>query len=96
MPVEYFKSPEPYRKYRAYTHIHGIPTHAKEVVVGGKRHKVKHSKMEHEESKETPEYEAKSHSPKFLKKAARLSERKIGKGKKREKKGRKSVRRKRA
>lgn len=44
MPVEHFESPESYRKYRAYTHIHGIPTHAREVVVGGKRHTVKHSK----------------------------------------------------
>lgn len=42
MPTEHFKSPESYRKYRAYTHIHGIPTHAKDVVVAGKKHKVKH------------------------------------------------------
>lgn len=91
MPTEHFKSPESYRKYRAYVHIHHIPTHAKSVVVGGKRHKVKHS-----EKKETPEMEAKEHSPKFLKKSAKLSERKIGKGKMREKKTRKSVRRKRA
>lgn len=42
MPVEHFRSKEAYRRYRAYTHTHGIPTHAKEVVVGGKRHKVKH------------------------------------------------------
>lgn len=91
MPVEHFKSPEAYRKWRAYRHIHGIPSRAKEVVVGGKRHTVKHS-----EKKETSEMEAKEHSPKFLKKAAKLSERKIGKGKMREKKSRKSVRRKRA
>lgn len=46
MPVEHFKDKEAYRKYRAYTHIHGIPTHAREVVVGGKRHEVRHSKRE--------------------------------------------------
>jgi len=44
MPTEHFKSEEAYRKYRAYTHIHGIPTHAKNVVVGGRKHKVKHGK----------------------------------------------------
>ena len=94
MPVEHFRNKQAYRKWNAYRHIHGIKApHLKEVVVGGKRHKVKHS---HEESKETPEMEAKSHSKGFLKKAAKLSERKIGKGKMREKKGRKSVRRKRA
>ena len=82
MPTEHFRSKEAYRKSRAYTHIHGIPTHATDVVVAGKRHKVKHSKMEHEEKKETPEMEAKHHSGKFLKKAAKLSGRKIGKGKK--------------
>lgn len=43
MPTEHFKSEEAYRKSRAYTHIHGIPTHAKYVVVGKKKHKVKHS-----------------------------------------------------
>ena len=43
-PVEHFKSPEAYRRYRAYVHVHGIPTHAKEVVVAGKRHTVKHGK----------------------------------------------------
>ena len=43
MPTERFRSPEAYRKYRAYTHIHGIPTHAKEVCIKGKCHKVKHS-----------------------------------------------------
>ena len=41
-PTEHFKSEEAYRKYRAYTHIHGIPTHAKDVVVAGRKHKVKH------------------------------------------------------
>ena len=44
MPTDHFKDAEAYRKSRAYTHIHGIPTHAKDVVVGGKRHKVKHGK----------------------------------------------------
>lgn len=44
MPTEHFKSKEAYRKSRAYTHIHGIPTHSTYVVVGGKNHKVKHSK----------------------------------------------------
>lgn len=43
MPTEKFKSKEKYRKYLAYTHIHGIKTHAKNVVVAGKKHKVKHS-----------------------------------------------------
>jgi len=41
-PVEHFKSPDAYRRYRAYTHIHGIPTHAKKVCVAGKCHAVKH------------------------------------------------------
>lgn len=50
----------------------------------------------HKESKETPEMEAGYHSKGFLKKAARLSERKLGKGKKREKKGKKHHARKRA
>lgn len=44
MPTENFKSAEKYRKYRAYTHIHGIPTHAKRVCVKGKCHKVQHGK----------------------------------------------------
>lgn len=44
MPTEHFKSAEAYRKSRAYTHIHGIPTHAEYVVVAGKKHKVKHHK----------------------------------------------------
>lgn len=42
MPTENFKSEEAYRKYRAYTHIHGIPTHARKVCIKGKCHKVKH------------------------------------------------------
>lgn len=44
MPVEKFKSKEAYRKYRAYTHIHNIPTHASKVCIGKKCHKVKHGK----------------------------------------------------
>lgn len=43
MPVEHFKSKEAYRKNMAYRHMHGIPFTAKEVVVGGKAHAVKHS-----------------------------------------------------
>jgi hypothetical protein len=43
MPTEHYKSEEDYRKSRAYVHLHGIKTHAKYVVVGGKRHKVKHA-----------------------------------------------------
>ncbi len=43
MPVEHFKSKEAYRKNMAYRHIHGIPFTAREVVVGGKAHEVKHS-----------------------------------------------------
>lgn len=42
MPTEHFKSEEAYRKSRSYTHIHGIKTHAKDVVVAGKKHKVEH------------------------------------------------------
>ena len=45
MPTENFKDAESYRKYRAYVHIHGIPTHAKRVCIKGKGcHTVKHSK----------------------------------------------------
>lgn len=43
-PTENFKSKEAYRKNLAYRHMHGIPFSAKEVVVGGKKHAVKHSK----------------------------------------------------
>ncbi|MGH9437871.1 MAG: hypothetical protein ACRD22_08225 [Terriglobia bacterium] len=43
MPVEHFKSKEAYRKNLAYRHIHNIPFTAREVVVGGKEHAVKHS-----------------------------------------------------
>lgn len=44
MPIENFKSKEAYRKNLAYRHMHGIPFKASTVVVGGKSHKVKHSK----------------------------------------------------
>lgn len=44
MPTEHFKSEDAYRRYRAYTHIHGIKTHAKRVCVAGKCHAVKHGK----------------------------------------------------
>jgi hypothetical protein len=43
MPTEHFKSKEAYRKNMAYRHIHNIPFTAKNVVVGGKEHEVKHS-----------------------------------------------------
>lgn len=44
MPTEHFQSEEAYRKYRAYTHIHGIKTHAKTVCVKGSGcHNVNHS-----------------------------------------------------
>ena len=44
MPTEHYKSAEAYRKSRAYTHIHGIPTHAKEVCITGEGcHRVAHS-----------------------------------------------------
>lgn len=51
MPTERFKSKEAYRKYRAYTHIHGIPTHAKKVCIKGKCHTVKHSQLGKKKSK---------------------------------------------
>jgi hypothetical protein len=41
--TEHFQSKEKYRRYNAYKHMHGIPSHAKDVVVAGKKHKVKHS-----------------------------------------------------
>ncbi len=44
-PVETYRSEEAYRKARAYTHIHHIPTHAKKVCIKGKGcHKVNHGK----------------------------------------------------
>jgi hypothetical protein len=46
MPDEKFKSKNAYRKWNAYRHIHGIPApNLKHVTIGGKRHKVKHSKL---------------------------------------------------
>ena len=45
MPDERFKSKEAYRKWNSYRHIHGIEApNLKSVVVGGKRHTVRHSK----------------------------------------------------
>lgn len=44
MPTENYKSEEAYRKARAYTHIHGIKTHAKRVCIKGKCHHVVHRK----------------------------------------------------
>jgi hypothetical protein len=44
MPTERFRSKEAYRKWRAYRHIHGIKSRASRVVVGGKAHKVNHTK----------------------------------------------------
>ncbi len=44
MPTEHFRSKEAYRRNLAYRHIHHIPMRAKDVVVGGKKHKVKHRK----------------------------------------------------
>ena len=46
-PVETYRSKEAYRKNLAYRHIHGIPTHAVDVVVAGKKHKVDHSGKKH-------------------------------------------------
>jgi len=43
MPTEYFRSKGAYMRNLAYRHIHDIPFTAKDVVVAGKRHKVKHS-----------------------------------------------------
>jgi hypothetical protein len=44
-PVETYRSEEAYRKARAYTHIHHIPTHATRVCIKGKGcHTVKHRK----------------------------------------------------
>ena len=51
MPTENFKSEEAYRKSRAYTHIHGIKTHAKTVCIKGKCHAVKHGKKKSKSKK---------------------------------------------
>jgi hypothetical protein len=46
MPTENFKSKESYRKWNAYRHIHDIPApRLKDVTIGGKKHKVKHSAL---------------------------------------------------
>ncbi len=44
MPVEHFASKEAERKNLAYRHMNGIPYTATEAVVGGVKHKVKHSR----------------------------------------------------
>lgn len=44
MPVEHFKSKEAERKNLAFRHLNNIPYTATEAVVGGKAHKVKHSR----------------------------------------------------
>lgn len=44
MPTEHFKDAESYRRFNAFRHIHGIKApHLKTVIVGGKKHKVKHA-----------------------------------------------------
>ena len=71
MPVEHFKSKEAYRKNMAYRHIHGIPFTAKEVVVGGKAHEVKHStnpqreKIDAKQREEVLKFKGKSSSYSF-------------------------------
>lgn len=44
MPTERFRSKEAYRKNLAYRHIHGIPMTATRVTIGGRTHKVDHSR----------------------------------------------------
>lgn len=44
MPVEHFKTQGDYRRNLAYRHMHGIPFSAESVVVGGRKHKVQHSR----------------------------------------------------
>ncbi len=52
MPEEKFKDEESYRRWNAYRHIHGIEApNLKYVTVGGKRHKVKHSKRSSRKSR---------------------------------------------
>jgi hypothetical protein len=54
-------------------------------------------KMQHDESKETPEMESKAHSKGFLTKAAKLADRKLGSAKaKAKKKSKRMAARKRA
>lgn len=45
MPVEHFKSAEAERKNLAWRHLHNVPYTATTAVVGGKPHRVKHSKQ---------------------------------------------------
>ena len=52
MPVEKFKDKESYRRWNAYRHIHHIPApHLDKVTIGGKTHKVKHSKLSKKKGK---------------------------------------------
>jgi len=44
MPVERFRSKEAYRRNLAYRHVHHIPMTAERVIVGGRSHRVKHSR----------------------------------------------------
>ncbi len=52
--------------------------------------------MKHKESKETPKMESEEHSKGFLKKASKLADKKLGKGKKKGKRSRSKVARKKA
>ena len=71
MATEHFKSKEAYRKNMAYRHIHGIPFTAKNVVVGGKEHKVKHSTdpqreaIDKRQREETAKFKGEAHSYSF-------------------------------
>lgn len=41
--IKNFKSKEAYRKFKAYVHIHNIPTKKEDFVyIAGKKHKIKH------------------------------------------------------
>lgn len=44
MPVERFKNKRAYLANLAYRHIHGIPFTATRVIVGGREHRVDHSR----------------------------------------------------
>lgn len=44
MPTHKFRSKEAYRKWNAYTHMHGIRTHVKTAIIAGHKHSVKHSR----------------------------------------------------
>lgn len=44
-PTEHFETEGDYQRWNAYRHIHGIEApNLREVVVAGRKHKVKHSK----------------------------------------------------